>query len=292
MLAQMTQVRGRQQAAMDYETEYNNRRRVPEHPEHGARWSTASAAYRQQSADAQLDLSYGPGERQRYDLFPAGPADAPLVVYIHGGYWQRGDRKDYSFLARELNSAGLDLALPSYSLCPAVSVMDIVAELRVCLAAIWKRTGKHPLVTGHSAGGHLTAAMLATDWSKVGEVPADLVRAGVPVSGVFELAPLIGTSINDLVRLDPGAARAASPLLWPPPPKDRALVAAVGGAESAEFLRQSRDIVAAWKGAGLGCEYLEVPGANHFTVVDELARPDSALFQKVVGLARRAAGGT
>ncbi|HKC74791.1 MAG TPA: alpha/beta hydrolase, partial [Chloroflexota bacterium] len=116
--------------------------------------------------------------------------------------------------------------------------------------------------------------------------PADLVRAGVAISGVFEVAPLVGTSLNEALGLDMEAARAASPLLWPPPPEGRVLVAAVGGAESAEFLRQSRDIVTAWKRAGLACEFLEVPGANHFTVVEELTRPKSALFTKVVALAR------
>src|SRR4029453_2751677 len=228
---------------LDYEIEYNNRRRVPEHVEINARWQTASAAYRA-TARADLDQTYGPGDRHRYDLFLAGEANAPLVVYIHGGYWQRGDRKDYAFLAQALNAAGIDVALPSYSLCPAVSVMDIVAELRTCLAAIWQKTRKHPVVTGHSAGGHLTAAMVATDWSKVAGVPADLVRAGVAISGVFDLPPLIPISINDLVHLDERAARAARRLLWPPPPKGRTLVAAVGGDESPEFLRQSRDIAA------------------------------------------------
>src|SRR5262249_38785763 len=150
--------------------EYDNRRRVPEHVEINARWQAASVAYLK-VARTELDQPYGPGARHRYDLYLAGDAKAPLVVYIHGGYWQRGDRKDYPFLDREPNAAGLDVALPSYSLCPAVSVMDIVGELRICLAALWKRTGKHPLVVGHSAGGHLTAAMLASEWSKVGDVP-------------------------------------------------------------------------------------------------------------------------
>ena len=186
---------------LDLEAEYNNRQRVPEHPQISARWSAGSAAYRQ-TAKADLDQPYGPKERHRYDLFRAGDAKAPLAVYIHGGYWQRGDRKDYSFVAQALNAAGIDVALPSYSLCPAVSVMDIVAELRLCLAAVWQKTKKHPVVTGHSAGGHLTAAMVASDWSKVAGVPADLVRAGVAISGVFDLAPLIPTSINDLVRFD------------------------------------------------------------------------------------------
>ena len=276
--------------SLDLEAEYNNRQRVPEHGQHAARWQAASAAFRQ-VARADLDQPYGPNERHRYDLFRAADAKAPLAVYIHGGYWQRGDRKDYSFVAQALNAAGIDVALPSYSLCPAVSVMDIVAELRLCLAAIWKQTQKRPVVTGHSAGGHLTAAMVASDWSKVAGVPADLVRAGVAISGVFDVAPLIPTSINDLVHLDERSARAASPLLWPPPPKGRALVAAVGGNESSEFLRQSREIAQSWARAGLRTECLVVPGTDHFTVVDELAKPSSALLDRVLTLARQASMG-
>ena len=130
------------------------------------------------------------------------PYDRPLAwvsIFLSG----------LAFLAPALNAAGLDVAVPSYSLCPAVSVMDIVGEIRLCLAAIWKKTGKHPLVVGHSAGGHLTAAMLASDWSKVAGVPADLVRAGVAISGVFDVAPLIPTSLNEALRLDAEAARTA-----------------------------------------------------------------------------------
>jgi arylformamidase len=271
--------------AIDYEAEYNNRRRVPEYVEINGRWHAASAAYRA-VARADLDQRYGPGERHRYDLYLAADPNAPLVVYIHGGYWQRGGREDYAWLAQKLVARGLEVALPSYSLCPDVSVMDIVGELRLFLAALWKKTGKHPLVTGHSAGGHLTAAMLATDWGKISGVPIDLVRAGVSISGVFGLPPLIDTSLNDLLHLDLETAQAASPMLWPPPARDRTLVAAVGGAESPEFLRQSRDIVAAWKRVGVNCEYLEVPRANHFTVVEALADPDTPLSAKVAALTR------
>jgi arylformamidase len=275
-------------AAIDYEIEYNNRRRVPEHVEIAARWQEASVAYRG-TARAELDQTYGPGDRQRYDLFRAGAANtrAPLVMYIHGGYWQRGDRKDYSFVAEKLNAAGIDVALPSYTLCPAASVADIIAELKQCLAALWRATGQYPMVSGHSAGGHLTAAMVATDWSKVAGVPGDLVRAGVAISGVFDLRPLIPTSINDLVGLNDPSARAASPLLWPAPSGGSTLVAAVGGAESSEFLRQSREIADTWGRAGLAAECLVVPGANHFTVVDELSRPQSQLFGRIAALARQ-----
>ena len=164
--------------------------------------------------------------------------------------------------------------------------MQIVDEMRQCLAALWAATKQHPVVTGHSAGGHLTAAMLATDWRSVPGVPRDLVRAGCAVSGIFELAPLIATSMNAAVRLDPEAAAAASPLFWQPPPRGCTLVAAVGEHESSEFHRQSRAMAERWAAAGVATEYLPVAGANHFTVVDELTRPDSALFRRIVSLAR------
>lgn len=273
--------------ALDYEAEYNNRRRVPEHPEINARWAKMSAAYRGEAA-ADLDQPYSAGERQRYDLFrPKGSAAvSPLVVYIHGGYWQRGDRKDYAFIARELNVRGIAVALPSYSLCPTVTIMDIVAELRQCLKALWERTRQRPVVIGHSAGGHLTAAMVATDWNRVGGVPDNLVQAGYALSGVFDPTPLIGTSLNEALRLDLKSAREASLLQWPAPSRDRTFIAAAGADESQEFIRQSLEITAAWSRAGVKVECVLVPSANHFTIVDELARPDSAMLARIVGLGR------
>jgi arylformamidase len=273
--------------AIDHEAEYNNRIRIPEYLEFVGRWRTVSAAWRD-AAGGELDLPYGPGERQRYDLFPAGVtgAPAPLVVHIHGGYWQLGSRQDTAFVSRAFNAAGIDVAIPSYSLCPSVSVLQIIDELRACVAALWQRTRKRPIVIGHSAGGHLTAALLATDWRAVPGVPADLVRAGCAISGVFELAPLIPTTMNRALQLDDAVAAAASPALWPPPPPGRTLVAAVGAEETPEFHRQSRALVEAWARAGVATEYLPVPGVHHFSVVDELTRPDSVLFRRIVALAR------
>jgi len=279
--------------SIDYEAEYNNRRRVPDHADISARWQAASADYRRTAkAAALLDRPYGRAERQRYDLFPAGDAKAaPLLVFIHGGYWQRGDRKDYSFLARAFNAEGITVAVPSYSLCPAVSVMDIVGEMRQCLAALWKDTGRRPVVTGNSAGGHLTAAMVGTDWSRVAAgLPADLVRAGCAISGIFDLAPLIGTSIDEALHLNAASAREAGPLFWTPP-KGRTLAAAVGGDESAEFLRQNATIAETWRRGGVDAESMVVPGTNHFTVVDQLAEPGTALHTRVADLARRFSGG-
>jgi arylformamidase len=260
---------------------------VPEHPEINERWSMLAAAYRL-AGDAKMDQPYGTRERQRYDLFRAGGEDSPLVVYIHGGYWQRGDRKDYSFVARELNANGITVAIPSYSLCPAVSVMEIGDEIQQCIARLWKETGKRPTVMGHSAGGHLTAEMIARSWTGFPGVPADVVRAGYAISGIFDLAPLMGTSINEAVGLTAGTARVASPLFRAPPPQGRRLIAAVGGDESSEFLRQADAIADGWGKVGVDAKSSVIEGTNHFTVVDELIRPDSRMLAEVVMLARAA----
>lgn len=271
---------------LDLEAEYNNRRRVPEHVEFAQRWAKASDEYRK-TTDVQLDQSYGSGPRQRYDHYaPRGVQRAPLVAYIHGGYWQRGDRKDVGFVARPLNAAGLAVAIPSYTLAPEVSVATIVDGLRTFLKILHDRTGKRPLVIGHSAGGHLAAAMLATDWRKVPGAPTDLVPAAVALSGVFDPEPLIPTSLNGALRLDAKAARALNLNGWPPPPASATLVAAVGGDESTEFIRQSLAIAHSWSGAGVKAECVIVPGANHFTILDELVRVESALLARVIGLAK------
>ncbi len=283
-------------STVDFEAEYNNRARVPAYASIAERWDKASAEFRSK-APADLDIAYGSGERQRYDLFHAasrkaaltGTAtrgdSAPLAVFIHGGYWQRGDRKSYSFVARELTNRGLAVAVPSYTLCPAASVIEIVGEMRLFLKDLWDKTRRHPVIVGNSAGGHLTAAMLATDWTKVAGVPADLVRAGYAMSGVYDLAPLIPTSLNPALKLDAATAHAAGPLFWPAPPKNRTFVAAVGADESREFLRQSLEIVDAWSRAGVKAECVVVPSTNHFTIVDELTRPDSAMLARIESLA-------
>jgi arylformamidase len=273
----------------DLEAEYNNRQRVPEHGEIVARWLSASAAARS-GLGGERDVPFGPGERHRFDLFHArgsAAASLPLVVYIHGGYWQSRHGHDFAFVAPALVAQGLAVAVPSYDLCPAVSIGDIIGQMRAFLVALWQRTRQRPVVVGHSAGGHLAAALLATDWTKAGGgVPADLVRSAYAISGVFDLAPLIPTSLNAALKLSPEQARAWSPVLWPAPAKDRTLVAAVGGAESQEFIRQSLDIASLWSAAGVKAESVVVPLANHFTIVDDLARPESAMVARIAGLAR------
>jgi arylformamidase len=162
--------------AIDYEAEYNNRRRVPEHVEIMERWQMLSAAIGWRTRPKAI----GPTARASASATTCSLRAADrlrLVVYIHGGYWQRGDRKEYSFVARELNANGITVAIPSYSLCPAASVMEIIDEMSLCLTALWKKLRRRPLVIGHSAGGHLSAAMLANDVGRVSGVPAISVRA-------------------------------------------------------------------------------------------------------------------
>lgn len=272
--------------ARDFEAEYNNSRRVRDFPAIEARWDAASQAYRGRVDPATLDRPYGDGERERYDLYPASQAHAPVVVYLHGGYWQSGDRTLYGWIAEALVQAGCRVAIPSYPLAPQASVLEIVDAVRRFLAALWTETQERPTLVGHSAGGQLVAAMLATDWARVDGVPADLVRAGVAISGVFDLVPLVPTSINQALGLTEEQAREASPRWWSPPPTGRELVAAVGGRESAEFRRQTRDMVAAWTAAGIHARSFEVPGANHFTVIEELAVYGSMLQVAVLGQAR------
>ena len=274
--------------SIDLEAEYNNRARVPEYPGIAERWGRASAAYRAR-AHAGFDLAFGPGERQKCDLYhPVGGMTAltPLVVFIHGGYWQRGERQLNGHVAEQLNALGIAVAVPSYDLCPAVQVADIIGQMRGCLRMLWGLTRRRPVLTGHSAGGHLTAAMLATDWSKVDGVPADLVRAGTAISGVFEVEPLVPTSLNEALQLTPETARAISVRDAVLPRSRVELITAVGAAESPEFVRQARDCAAAWSGKGARTHVMEVPGANHFTVMDEMTRQGSALLGAIATQAR------
>lgn len=277
-------------AAIDYELEYDNRARVPAFASILADWQERSALTRARTPGAR-DIAYGPDPRHAYDLFePAGSGDkAPLAVFIHGGYWRTLDRKDFSFVAEALLTHGIAVAVPSYRLCPAVSVADIISDLQTFLLALHRDTGRKAAITGHSAGGHLTAVLLQTDWRRIEGAPIDLARFGYAISGVFDLVPLVVTSINDALRETSDSARLASPFHMPPPPRDRWLTAAVGGAESAEFIRQSVDMAERWSAACIPAEAIIVPKANHFTILEELARPDSAMTLRIADLARRAA---
>ena len=274
---------------VDYEVEYNNRARVPENPELMAGWARDAAAYRERRAPRRI--AYGPGPRHVIDLFAAEgqnkeQSNAPLVVFIHGGYWQALDGSWFSHMARGLNAHGIGVAVPTYDLCPQVSVADIIMQMRETIRELAKLSGRL-IVSGHSAGGHLAACMLATDWKAYdASLPPQPVAAAYAISGLFDLPPLVPTSINKALGLDEASARAASPLFWQPPTHG-SLDAVVGEAESAEYHRQSRSIVEAWGEAGIATQFGTVPAANHFTAIAPLADPASYMTLRLKELAGR-----
>jgi arylformamidase len=286
MQAGLPSNRSRIVSAPDYETEYNNRARVPEHPSIIEAWARDAGEYRQQAADRFTTLSYGNTARQTIDLFdPERPGAAATVLFIHGGYWQALDRSFFSHMARGLNTHGVTVAIPGYDLCPSVSVSAIIDEMREAC----RRLASHGrlVVAGHSAGGHLAACLLATDWRAEG-LPSGLVDAAYAISGLFDLEPLVETSVNVALGLDPPEARRLSPLRWPAP-EGCSLDAVVGADESAEYLRQSRTIADTWGAAGVRTRFEAIPATNHFTVIAGLADPQSAMTERLAALAGAAA---
>jgi arylformamidase len=270
---------------VDYEVEYNNRARVPENPVLMAGWARDAEAYREADQGRWRAISYGPGARHTIDFF-SGDGAGPIVVFIHGGYWQALDSSCFSHMARGLNAHGVDVAIPSYDLCPDVSVDTIIRQMLSASRELAK-LGRPLVVSGHSAGGQLAACMLATDWRAIdAALPAAPVIAAYAISGLFDLRPLVKTSINNALKLDDAAAKAASPLFWKPPAQG-SLDAVVGANESAEYFRQSRTIVAAWSTAGLATQFATVPDANHFTAIAPLADPASPMTLRLRELARR-----
>jgi len=270
-------------AGVDYEVEYNNRARVPENPSLIAGWAKDAAAYRERHAPRSIP--YGPGERNRIDFFP-GDREGPIAVFIHGGYWQALDSSFFSHLAGGLNAHGVSVAIPSYDLCPSVTVDDIIQQMRAASREL-ARLGQSLVIGGHSAGGHLAACMLATDWPAFdASLSQDLVVAAYAISGLFDLGPLVETSINNAMRLDHAAARAVSPLFWNAPGRG-SLDAVVGENESAEFFRQSKTIVDCWGTAGVATRFGTIPDANHFTAIAPLADPSSPMVARLKELAVR-----
>ncbi len=269
-------------ADIDYEAEYNNRARVPENPVLIAGWARDAAAYRAQHPSQTM--AYGPSVRNFIDFFP-GDQKGPIVMFIHGGYWQALDGSSFSHCARGLNIHGIDVAIPTYDLCPGVTVDDIVQQMRAAAHEL-ARFGRPLVISGHSAGGHLAACMLATDWQKVdAALPKRLVIAAYAISGLFDLTPLVGTSINEALRLREDSAKAVSPLFWAPP-KGASLDAVVGELESAEYFRQSQTIVEQWGRAGVATRFDKVADANHFTVIAPMADPNSSVVARLKQLAR------
>lgn len=269
---------------MNLEAEYNNRARVPGSAEILAGWMRDAEAFRTTWTRRKLDIRYGDAEPELLDLFlPETDGPCPLAMFIHGGYWQALGRGAVSHFARGLLLNGIAVAVPSYGLCPAWPISTIVEQMRRAAAVLCVTTRQRMLAIGHSAGGQLAAMLRTTDWP--GFAPGlteDPVPAALAISGVFELEPLLPTTIARALHLTPEQARALSPRFLPPPGGE--IHAVVGGAESDEYRRQTRDFAAAWGGTAE-----EISGADHFTVLDPLTDPSHPLTLRAAAMARRLA---
>ena len=262
--------------------QYNNRELVPDHPRHFARW-TQSSEHARATLACHLDQRYGEAAGETMDIFPARKGDGACLMFIHGGYWRSLDKRDFSFFAPAWVDAGVSLAVVNYDLCPAVSIEEIVRQMLRAGRWLWLHAQDYGMdedrlyVAGHSAGGHLTAMMLAALWPALdARLPKDLFKGGLAISGVYDLRPIVHVDwLNADLRLDEAAALKASPAYLPPATR-APVMTCVGGDESAEFKRQNALLCERWQAVLAGD--IAMPGCNHFTVVDGLAEPGSALF--------------
>ena len=270
----------------DYELLYNPRLVVPDHPQIFDRWESSSERARA-SLEGYLDVPYGPAEAEKLDLFRAQGRSRGLLMYIHGGYWRSLDKKRFSFVAPALAKAGITVAIPNYALCPAVQVENIVLQVVQACAWLYRNGANfgapaHRLfVCGHSAGGHLAAMMLCCQWPQYApDLPTKVVSSALSISGLYDLTEIVKVpSINNDVRLTVKSAVKVSPAFMPPA-TDAPFYTAVGGRENEGFHIQNALIAKRWgkaRRADVPC-----PGENHFTILDELCRPESSLFGAVL----------
>ena len=267
------------------ELAFNPRATAKNVDERVAAYAAASAETRAR-LDPALDVRYGLGEKETLDIFPAAQPNAPVHLFIHGGYWRAMDKSDYSFIADVFQPAGATTVLVNYDLCPDVTLDTIVAQTMRAIAWTWRNIGEHGgdpnrlYVSGNSAGGHLIAMALAHDWTAEG-LPADIIKGAVPITGVHDCEPVPDITVNELVRLDRETARRLSPLRNPPRYALPVLVA-VGGAEPPLWIRMSKDYAALCRAHGLECEYMELPGHDHFDISRAVGNSESPLARAML----------
>ena len=237
--------------------------------------------------DHRLDVPFGPTLSEHVDLYPAGEK-APVLIYVHGGFWYLRTSKEFGFAARGPVSGGVATVVTNYALCPGVTIDEIVRQARAAVAWVYRNAGSFGgdpgriHVAGHSAGGHLVAMLLATDWEGEYGLPADIIKGATAISGLFDLAPFPYTFLQPKLQLTWDQVLRNSPILYPPdtaPP----LLIAYGEGETDEFKRQSEAFFEAWRVMGLEGERLTLPGKNHYDVIDGFLDAGSPLCSAVLG---------
>lgn len=269
----------------EMEYQYNPRESVPEYPEL-AKVRAAQAQQVRAAAKSWLNVSYGNSPRERLDIYAADKPGGPVLVYIHGGYWRSGSKEDNCNFVPTFTKRGATVVLVEYDLCPQVTVTDIVRQTRSSIAWVAKNIMRYSgdparlYVSGHSAGGHLTAMALAHDWTKEGLAP-DCIKGAVATSGVFDLDMVMKISVQEQVRMTADLAKLNSPFINPPNVKCP-LVVAVGGAEPKGWQQMSEDYFNYCKAQGMTADYLMVAGANHYTMSEKLLDESNPLTQAML----------
>lgn len=271
-----------------YDQQYNARAAIPDHPYIFTRWQKDSTQVRRRHA-ALLDLAYGDASGERLDFFPTSRSNAPLLVFIHGGWWRSLDKSDFSFVVPPYVTAGFNVALTNYTLAPQASIEDIVREQLRALAWLYRHAEhydfdcKRIVIAGHSAGAHLAAMMMAADWpAYASDLPADLIKGAVLMSGLYDLEPVRHAEfVNVDLKLTPSSVANLSPA-YMQPTRIIPFISGCGGLESDEFKRQTSLIGARWKAGHQG--EIALPEANHLTICDAFASPDHPLCQATLKL--------
>ena len=255
-------------------------------PEVMADWSVRSEVFRRK-ANSNCDISYGQDAREKFDLFYSGVEHAPLLVYFHGGYWQRCDKSMFSFIAEPFVERGIDVAIVGYPLCPQVSLTELVASIRHSLVYLFNQATELKIdrrrisLCGNSAGGHLVAMMMATDWQTFDQhLPQKFIQFGVPISALYDLEPLRHTALNEALGLDEDEARLNSPLFLSST-VNAPILTAVGGEETPVFFTQQDEFVKRWQSDAYTIDRHVEVGADHFDIIERLGDADSGIFKAI-----------
>jgi arylformamidase len=273
---------------IELDRQYNARAAIPDHMEYIVRWRADSERVRK-SFPAEIDLSYGKSSAERLDVFHAVNPDAPLLIFIHGGYWRSLDKSDFSFLAPAFVDRNVNVALVNYGLAPTTSMEEIVRHLLRAVTWLHQHASelridpRRIVISGHSAGGHLAAMMAAADWPAwESSLPDRVVRGIVCISGLYDLVPLAQAPfLKDAIKLDAAGARRLSPVTYSPK-VSVPMLTAVGGDESAEFHRQNELITTSWPHCFR--RNVPLPGRHHFSAVEALGDANHPLFHSTVEL--------
>lgn len=284
------------QAELD--AQYDVERSVPDFTVYARHYVDESKLARHRLR-CDLDVAYGPTRDEHLDIFAAAQRDAPILMFIHGGYWRMLSSKEFSCVALGPVPAGVTVISVNYALCPAVSIDEIVRQARAAVAWTWRNArsfGGNPdrlYVSGHSAGGQLTAMCMNTPWQQVYGLPDDIIKGGLSVSGVFDLQPIRYTLMQPLLQIDDGIVARNSPQRLAQRKTGSPLLFSVGGDEPAEFQRQTMDFMQHWQVSGNQGEFIALPGANHFDAIYGFEDPRSPLCRalfRMMGVSPRSAG--